>query len=857
MPLPHDCPGAEGWQALLAHALSPAQLEDFERHLEWCPGCQARLDQGEDSSDAFLSLAREAGDPTLSPTDPTLEQLLERLHERRDSDRTGPTEPADLYFLRPTSRPDLLGLLGDYEVQEVLGQGGMGVVLKAFEPALHRLVAIKVLASAVAGSATARRRFTREARAAAAVCHEHIVAVYAVHEADGLPYLVMQYVAGESLQDRLDRTGPLEITEIVRIGMQTASGLAAAHAQGLIHRDIKPANILLEGEVGPASRAGPAGAARLAAPTGEVGPASRAGPAGAARLVAPTGEVGPASRAGPAGAARLAAPTARVKITDFGLARMVDDVGLTQNGVVAGTPEYMAPEQARGETVDHRADLFSLGSVLYACCTGAPPFRGPSAVAVLRQVSDQEPTPLRALNPDVPAWLEALIARLLAKDPAERFQSAAEVASLLEGYLAHLRQPATVQAPDIPFPEPGSRKGDVKTSSRLRWLAGLLFLAALGLSTALFLLAQVAPEPTPRVTGAPAVAEPSARSRGWGGAAAVLGVLLLLIFGLWLLLRRRPRAGWLAGFLALALLLSLAGLFLLLPRPPRPAMVDVPVGQEFVAQVTEEGFHGQQYDKDGQPFRWTDGHAKLVIPIDPARPPQALRIRLWPFRPTHAQQAALQILVNQRELFREQVFREHWEKTFDLRGMDLGREVVLEIISDSFVPSEVQDGGPDTRTLGVQVKGVMLLARAEERKNVVGSVLGSQPVAEVKETGFYGQQYHMDGQPFRWTNGQARLVIPLDRRKPPRALRLQLLAWRPEQASPASLRIVVNRGEVFNDVVPREPWERTFDLSGIDLGEEMVLELVSDTFVPNEFDGGRDTRVLGVEVQGILLLPGS
>src|SRR5439155_17565200 len=133
--------------------------------------------------------------------------------------------------------PGLLGTLGDYEVQEVIGEGGMGVVLKAFEPALHRLVAIKVMACA--GSATARRRFTREAQAAAAVCHDHIVAVYGVHEADGLPYLVMQYVPGESLQMRLDLTGPLELAEVVRIAHQTAAGLAAAHAQGLIHRDIK------------------------------------------------------------------------------------------------------------------------------------------------------------------------------------------------------------------------------------------------------------------------------------------------------------------------------------------------------------------------------------------------------------------------------------------------------------------------------------------------------------------------------------------------------------------------------------------------------------------------------------------
>src|SRR4029077_12836215 len=141
------------------------------------------------------------------------------------------------------------------------------------------------------------------------------------------------------------RTGPLELAEIVRIGHQTASGLAAAHAQGLIHRDIKPANLLLENGL------------------------------------------------------------ARAKHTDFGLARTTDDVGLTQNGVVAGTPEYMAPEQARGEPVDHRRDLFSLGSVLPALCTGSPPFSGATPLAVLRQVSDGHPRPIRDLNPAVPTWL--------------------------------------------------------------------------------------------------------------------------------------------------------------------------------------------------------------------------------------------------------------------------------------------------------------------------------------------------------------------------------------------------------------------------------------------------------------------
>ncbi len=351
--------------------------------------------------------------------------MVERLKEEKL-----PAEEEELYFLQPADQPDLIGLLGPYQVQEVIGRGGMGVVLKAYEPALHRLVAIKVLAPALAGSATARRRFARETQAAAAVCHDHVVAVHGVSETDGLPYLVMQYIAGESLQERLDREGPLEVEEVVRIGLQTASGLAAAHAQGLIHRNVKPANLLLENGV------------------------------------------------------------ARVKITDFGLARMIDDVGLTQNGVIAGTPEYMAPEQARGESVDHRADLFSLGSVLYACCTGSPPFRGSTALAVLRQVSEEEAAPLRSLNPDVPAWLEAFIAHLMAKNPAQRFQNVAEAAELLESYLAHLRQPTTVPVPQVPSLAVRAAERSVPPSwfrfaERFPlwiWLSSLAALAVLGLT---------------------------------------------------------------------------------------------------------------------------------------------------------------------------------------------------------------------------------------------------------------------------------------------------------------------------------------------------------------------------------------
>jgi serine/threonine protein kinase len=384
-----DCPNLTEWRMLFDNGLSAEERKRYERHLESCPACQKCLDQVEELGDELRGLARDVGDPTVVPADQTLITFLERLHEQKPR-YAGRPDPADLYFLRPADQPGLLGTLGGYEVREVIGQGGMGVVLKAYEPALHRLVAIKVMSPALAGSATARRRFTREAQAAAAVRHEHVVTVHGVHEVQELPYLVMQYNAGESLQERLDRGGPLEVVEVVRIGLQAAAGLAAAHAQGLIHRDIKPANLLLEDGL------------------------------------------------------------AKVKITDFGLARMADDVGLTQQGVIAGTPEYMSPEQANGESVDHRADLFSLGSVLYALCTGRPPFRGPTTAAVLHQVGTATPKPVRELNPEVPAWLEELITRLLAKDPNQRVQSAAELAALLEGYLAHLRQPANVPAPKLP-----------------------------------------------------------------------------------------------------------------------------------------------------------------------------------------------------------------------------------------------------------------------------------------------------------------------------------------------------------------------------------------------------------------------
>jgi WD40 repeat protein/serine/threonine protein kinase len=317
-----------------------------------------------------------------------------------------------LAFLLPPQKPGALGRLGHYDVLEVVGKGGMGVVLRAFDDKLHRVIAIKVLAPHLAGSVTARQRFVREARAAAAVTHDNVIDIHAVEDTGPVPYLVMQFIDGQTLQDKLDGTGPPHLKEILRIGRQVADGLAAAHKQGLIHRDVKPANILLENGV------------------------------------------------------------ERVKITDFGLARAVDDASLTQSGMVAGTPQYMSPEQAESKTVDHRSDVFSLGSVLYAMCTGHAPFRASGAVAVLKRVCEDTPRPIREVSPEIPDWLEGIVAKLHAKDPANRFQSAAEVAELLGQHLAHLQQPALA-----PRPTP------VGIPAKARWapvlaLAALLLVAA-------------------------------------------------------------------------------------------------------------------------------------------------------------------------------------------------------------------------------------------------------------------------------------------------------------------------------------------------------------------------------------------
>jgi serine/threonine protein kinase len=365
----------------LDDALSDVQEEELSRHLSECVDCQHELER----------LAAEQGEWSK------VGSVLKREAASSPPTAHFPDEPVDendeiaadfaVDFLEPSPAPEAMGRLAEIDIIEVIGRGGMGIVLKGFQPELKRLVAVKVLAPHLAASGAARQRFAREAQAAAAIMHPNVMPIFTVQSTGKLPFLVMPYVDCESLEERIVRTGPLALTDILRIGTQTARGLAAAHAQGLVHRDVKPANILLEKGV------------------------------------------------------------ERVMLTDFGLARAVDDASLTRTGLIAGTPQFMSPEQAQGEPIDSRSDLFSLGSVIYMMATGRRPFRAETTLGILRRIVETEPRPLCDVNREIPAWLAAIVEKLHAKSPEARFASAAEVAQLLESCLAHVQQPMTVPLP--------------------------------------------------------------------------------------------------------------------------------------------------------------------------------------------------------------------------------------------------------------------------------------------------------------------------------------------------------------------------------------------------------------------------
>src|ERR1700688_4068845 len=264
--------------------------------------------------------------------------------------------------------------IGRYEILEELGHGAMGTVYRAKDPAMDRIVALKTIISLVLASEQGsdfRERFYREARAAGALTHPGIIPVFDVGEHEGLPFLVMEFISGKTLADTVKKGERLTLDRVCEIGQRVAEALGYAHQRGVIHRDIKPANILLT--------------------------------------------------------SREAHGIERPKITDFGVAKLAAG-HTTLTGQILGTPAYMPPEQITASPIDGRADIFSLGVVLYWMATGEQPFPGESMTAVSYKVVHTEPVPPRKLNPAIPIKLESIILKCLAKNPDERYQTGEDLA---------------------------------------------------------------------------------------------------------------------------------------------------------------------------------------------------------------------------------------------------------------------------------------------------------------------------------------------------------------------------------------------------------------------------------------------
>jgi len=314
--------------------------------------------------------------------------------------------------------------ISHYRVLEKLGEGGMGIVYKAEDTRLKRTVALKFLSPAAVGSAEEKTRFVHEAQAAAALDHPNICTVYEVDDCEGQAYIAMAYIDGQSLKEKIE-CGPLKLNEALDIAAQIALGLDKAHKQSIVHRDIKPANVMITQD-------------------------------GVAKIV------------------------------DFGLAKLGRRTKLTQTGTTLGTAAYMSPEQARGEVVDHRTDIWSLGVVLYEMVTGQLPFQGDYEQAVIYSIVNEEPEPVTRLRPDLPSDIDEIVTRALAKDPQMRHQTTEE-------FLQELR--ALQSGTALPL---GARVAPVRRlrfhTAKLAWPAGILVL--LGVA-ALFLLRRPASPPAP------------------------------------------------------------------------------------------------------------------------------------------------------------------------------------------------------------------------------------------------------------------------------------------------------------------------------------------------------------------------
>jgi serine/threonine protein kinase len=372
------CPDPEQIQAYRLGHLTPADARAVAQHVDECHRCRQLVERP--------PLAQEATQPNRRPapavhavTQPPLAHSVHASAPTLNTPLPGagaprvvPQELIDFPYLLPPVEPDEIGRLGSYRVLRLLGQGGMGLVFHAEDIALRRPVALKVMRPELCSEQEMWQRFVREARSLAAIKSPHLVTIYQAGQEGLVHYFAMEMLAGESLDARIHSGQPFGSATLIRLTREIALGLAAMHQHGLVHRDLKPANVWLE------------------------------------------------------------APEERIKILDFGLVRAATDVRLTQTGVVMGTPSYMSPEQARGEQVDHRSDLFSLGGIVYTMATGRKPFPGETTLAVLTSLASDHPVPIHERNPALPRALSDLVVQLLEKDPKHRPESAQTVVDKLD-----------------------------------------------------------------------------------------------------------------------------------------------------------------------------------------------------------------------------------------------------------------------------------------------------------------------------------------------------------------------------------------------------------------------------------------
>jgi serine/threonine protein kinase len=420
------CPPTEHLQALIAGTLAVDDETAVAAHLANCDACQSQIEKiaapagfqadvahwlsdSTDHSDLLSKIIANAeadihessreltmGQPTVSVTGNSLEDSV------LSGDSCQKRGYADVEkWLEVDDHPAAVGRLGQFRLTEFIGRGGMGTVFKADDLKLQREVAVKILSPELAANDEACERFLREARAIAALNHDNIVTIHAVGEDAALPYFVMEYVHGHSLQEHLDRRGQLRDSETIRIARHVAKGLAAAHAKGIIHRDIKPANILIQKD------------------------------------------------------------SKRAKLTDFGLARAGGDGSLTSAGMLVGTPAFLSPEALEEKEIDERSDLFSLGVTFYRAVTGKLPFEGPTPFATMQRVAKTEFTPPHELVPDVSAELCDIINSLLQRDPNQRIESADKLVGWLKCIRSEAAEHADQELPVILVETSSQIAGDV------------------------------------------------------------------------------------------------------------------------------------------------------------------------------------------------------------------------------------------------------------------------------------------------------------------------------------------------------------------------------------------------------------